>query len=121
MKTPSRRCVACGAPDPVAADAPVWPPKWQCPACGYAIGQQHGISLFAPELADTISGMDPANFSYLAEVEEEHFWFVARRELIVGLLSKFFPQARSFLEVGCGSGGVLRAIAASRKWDRLAG
>jgi hypothetical protein len=31
--------------------------------------------MFAPELADTISGMDPKNFEMLAKVEAEHFWF----------------------------------------------
>lgn len=77
--------------------------------------------MFAPELADTVSGMDPAGFDILAKVESEHFWFVARNELIVGLVDKFFPGARRFLEVGCGNGTVLRAIASSRQWERLAG
>jgi len=77
--------------------------------------------MFAPDLADTISGMDPAGFERLSKVEDEHFWFVARNELIVGLASKFFPGARCYLEVGCGNGAVLRAIAVSRHWERLAG
>jgi SAM-dependent methyltransferase len=77
--------------------------------------------MFAPELADTISGMDPRSFDALSEVEAEHFWFVARNELIVGLANKFFPEARSFLEVGCGNGAVLRAVAQSRPWRRLVG
>jgi SAM-dependent methyltransferase len=77
--------------------------------------------MFAPELADTISGMDPAGFDRLSKVEDEHFWFVTRNELIVGLANKFFPGARRYLEVGCGNGAVLRAIAASRQWERLAG
>ena len=77
--------------------------------------------MFAPELADTVSGMDPTGFDVLAKVEDEHFWFVGRNELIVGLADKFFPGARRFLEVGCGNGPVLRAIAKSRQWERLAG
>lgn len=77
--------------------------------------------MFAPDLADTVSGMDPKNFAALAKVEAEHFWFVVRNELIVGLINKFFPDARRFLEVGCGNGAVLRAIAGSRSWDRLVG
>jgi SAM-dependent methyltransferase len=77
--------------------------------------------MFAPELADTISGFDPKAFEELAELEAEHFWFVARNQLIVGLASKFFPQARRFLEIGCGTGFVLRAIAESRAWERVVG
>jgi SAM-dependent methyltransferase len=77
--------------------------------------------MFAPDLADTVSGMDPKNFNELARLESGHFWFVARNELIVGLASKFFPEARRFLEIGCGNGAVLRAIANSRRWERLVG
>jgi SAM-dependent methyltransferase len=77
--------------------------------------------MFAPELADTISGMDPRSFEALSKVEAEYFWFVTRNELIVGLANKFFPDARRFLEIGCGNGAVLRAIAQSRPWDRLVG
>ena len=77
--------------------------------------------MFAPELADTISGFDPKAFDELAELETEHFWFVARNELIVGLANKFFPDARRFLEIGCGTGFVLRAIAELRRWERVVG
>jgi SAM-dependent methyltransferase len=77
--------------------------------------------MFAPVLADTISGMDPSNFEMLSKVEAEHFWFVVRNELIVGLIDTFFPDARQFLEVGCGTGSVLQAIAGSRPWNRLVG
>ncbi len=77
--------------------------------------------MFAPELADTATGFDPKAFHELATLEARHFWFVARNELIVGLAKKFFPQARTFLEVGCGTGFVLRAVAQSRQWERLVG
>jgi len=77
--------------------------------------------MFAPELADTISGFDPDFFDELVGLEAGYFWFVARNELIVGLANKFFPEARQFLEIGCGNGAVLRELAASRRWDRLVG
>ena len=77
--------------------------------------------MFAPELADTITGMDPGLFEALAGKEAGHFWFLARNRLIVGLADKFFPGARRYLEIGCGTGFVLRAIAESRAWERLAG
>ena len=77
--------------------------------------------MFAPELADTVNGFDPKYFDELSKLEAEYFWFVARNELIVGLLNKFFPHARRFLEIGCGNGAVLRAIAKSRYWERVVG
>ena len=77
--------------------------------------------MFAPELADSISGFDPASFVRLAKVEDGHFWFVARNKLIVGLANRFFPTARHYLEVGCGTGFVLHEMANSRQWEHLAG
>jgi SAM-dependent methyltransferase len=65
--------------------------------------------------------MDPANFEALSKVEAKHFWFVVRNELVVGLANRFFPDARRFLEIGCGNGAVLGAIAQSRPWQRLVG
>ena len=82
---------------------------------------REGVPLFAPELADTLSGYDPAHLTALAELEASFFWFVARNELIVGLVRRYFPDARSYLEIGCGNGGVLRAVAGTRAWARLAG
>jgi SAM-dependent methyltransferase len=118
---PGRRCLVCNAVEQIACNEPVWPLGWRCPSYGHVVPQAEGISMFAPELADTISGFDPKAFDELAELEAEHFWFIARNQLIVGLASKFFPEARRFLEIGCGTGFVLRAIAGSRRWERLVG
>jgi SAM-dependent methyltransferase len=116
-----RRCLACGATQAIVDNEPIWPLGWQCPACGHVVAQSQGIPMFAPDLADTMSGMDPKNFEMLSKVEAEYFWFVVRNELFVGLIDKFFPDARRFLEVGCGNGAVLHAIAQSRPWNRLVG
>jgi SAM-dependent methyltransferase len=85
------------------------------------VAQYDGIPMFAPELADTVSGMDPVHFDELSRLEAGYFWFVTRSELIVGLANKYFPEARRCLEIGCGTGAVLRELAASRPWERLVG
>jgi SAM-dependent methyltransferase len=54
---------------------------------------------------------DPTLFAELADLEAASFWFVARNRVIVWALRRFFPDASSFLEVGCGTGFVLSAIA----------
>ncbi|MEH2561441.1 class I SAM-dependent methyltransferase [Bradyrhizobium sp. AZCC 2289] len=118
---PVRRCLVCRGLEPVAENQPVWPLGWRCSVCGHIVEQAGGISMFAPELADTIAGFDPKAFDELAELEAEHFWFVSRNRLIAGLANKFFPNARSFLEIGCGTGFVLRAVAELRHWERLVG
>src|SRR5260370_17080911 len=112
---------SAGAHDLIQSNEPVWPIPWHCPACGHVVAESEGIPMFAPELADTVSGFDPGCFAGLAELEATHFWFVARNELIVGLANRFFPTAQRYLEIGCGNGTVLRALAASRQWECLVG
>jgi SAM-dependent methyltransferase len=80
-----------------------------------------GFPTYAPALADTMTGMDPASFQMLFDIEERHFWFVARARLIVGLIGTYFPQARRFLEIGCGNAAVLDRIGRAKPYDRLAG
>jgi SAM-dependent methyltransferase len=118
---PSRLCPACGASDPIGSGEPIWPTGWFCRVCGHAVPERDRIPLLAPEIADTISGFDPAWFAKIVDTETAHFWFVARNELIVGLLNRFFPGARRYLEVGCGNGAVLKSIAGSRQWERVVG
>ncbi len=77
--------------------------------------------MLAPALADTISGMNPAAFEALARLEPGNFWFVPRSRLIEGLLTRYFPAAESFMEIGCGTGFVLSGIARMRPWRRLVG
>src|SRR5262249_45710495 len=50
-------------------------------------------------------------FSELAAAEAASFWFKARNKLILWALGKYAPKTRSFMEIGCGTGFVLSAIA----------
>ena len=46
----------------------------------------------------------------LAGVEDQSFWFRSRNELIVSTFRRSFPDAKSFLEIGCGTGFVLQGM-----------
>lgn len=116
-----RLCPDCGAFEPIKPGEAVWPISWRCRSCGRTVPDAFGIPMFEPGLADTPSGFDPAAFDMLAKIEATHFWFVARNELIVGLVDKYFAQARCYLEIGCGNGAVLQALERSRNWDRMVG
>lgn len=62
-------------------------------------------------------GYDPSFFDKLAHIEDRHFWFVCRNELILELARRANQElngARSpVLEIGCGTGNVLRHFAAA--------
>jgi SAM-dependent methyltransferase len=53
-------------------------------------------------------------FERLVAAEDGSFWFRARNALLLQTLRRQFPDAGSFLEVGCGNGYVLAAVAADR-------
>ncbi len=108
-----RLCLRCGARFPPTA-------SWQCPQCGAQPPRIERFPAFAPELAQGAEGYDPAYFAELAQLEAGNFWFRARNRLIVWALRRFFPQARRFLEVGCGTGFVLSGIAAAMPTVELA-
>jgi len=117
----SRVCPACGRLDALSPDRLVFPPDWACPSCGHRLPVDHGILLTAPALLESGESSQSPDFDFLAEAERDHFWFVARRKLIVGLAERYAPGARRILEVGCGTGNVLDALYASRPWTRAVG
>jgi SAM-dependent methyltransferase len=60
-------------------------------------------------------GYDPHHFAALDEVEDRHFWFVSRRELIVEALRRNLPDLsrRRLFDIGCGTGGLVSYLARS--------
>ena len=71
---------------------------------------------FSPE------GYDPALFARMASVEAKSFWFCGRNDLILWAIERFFgPEPRQFLEIGCGTGFVLEAVAARFPLFKLTG
>ena len=68
-----------------------------------------------PAAVESISsgGYDPSFFQQLAKVEDRHFWFQARNRLISSIARKLTSALRPgyrVLEVGCGTGNVLRVL-----------
>jgi SAM-dependent methyltransferase len=64
---------------------------------------------------------DPAFFARLRALEAGSFWFRARNALIQAALRRFFPRARDYAEIGCGTGYVLKGLARFSPGLRLTG
>lgn len=50
------------------------------------------------------------SFEGLYELEEKNWWFESRNKIIIEHISRIIPVFENFLEVGCGTGFVLKAI-----------
>lgn len=83
-----------------------------CAGCGDRAAIVDGFLAYAPALAHGDRGYDPAYYRQLASLEAGNFWFRSRNRLILRLLSRHAQGARDYLEIGCGTGFVLEAVAA---------
>jgi SAM-dependent methyltransferase len=58
-------------------------------------------------LAESSNGYDPGYFPEADGCIEGSFWIKTRKYLFLWAMQKYFPQARSFMEIGCGTGLIL--------------
>jgi SAM-dependent methyltransferase len=58
--------------------------------------------------------MQTAQFQLHAEIEQKHWWFVARRQILRQIVAEILPPSRAtvILDVGCGTGGNIADLAA---------
>jgi SAM-dependent methyltransferase len=96
-----RRCIHCD----IGLDS-----GWCCPQCGFSPDVEEGIPCFAPELSGSHGDYAAEHFQLLVELEANNFWFEARNHLLLWALDRFFPQVRDVMEIGVGTGFVLRAM-----------
>ncbi len=64
--------------------------------------------------------MDPAAYEDMARLEQDHWWFSARRRILQDFLASHFASEephRHILEAGCGTGGNLAMLASFGKVD----
>jgi SAM-dependent methyltransferase len=81
-----------------------------CPQCQTLPTYIDGFLAFAPALTSAQEGYRTEFYGEYAHLEERHFWFSVRCQLIVWALQKYCSSLASFFEVGCGTGYVLQSI-----------
>lgn len=97
-----KRCLACTTEFEAAG--------WRCPSCGVEPPVVGGFRSFAEEPECEDEAFDRHSFELLAALEPASFWFRSRNRLVVHALERYFPEATSFHELGCGSGFVLSGV-----------
>lgn len=68
---------------------------------------------YSPQSSSDIGPYDPLFYAPLVEAEDRHFWFRTRNRIIDALTRQVVagrPPGYRVLEVGCGTGNVLRAL-----------
>lgn len=97
-----KRCLSCHTSYEAA--------NQNCPRCGFRPAIVNGFEAYAPEFVREGGGFKESYFSDLAKLEDANFWFISRNNLILWALDKYIPKLQSFLEIGCGTGYVLKGI-----------
>jgi SAM-dependent methyltransferase len=82
----------------------------RCPFCLHEPETIDGCLAFAPEFAHESEGFEADYFGRLSQMEAGNFWFRSRNRLIIWAIQRYFPEAKNFLEIGCGTGFVLSGI-----------
>lgn len=84
-----------------------------------AVQEIAGVKCFAPALAQAEQTYPAEAFARLVELEANSFWFRSRNRIIVRIFRKFLqqPARPRVLEIGCGTGFVLGALQAQRRFD----
>ncbi len=67
--------------------------------------------------------MQPEDYAYLSELEDDFWWFAGMREITAALLDPFCPTTRdrSILDAGCGTGGMMSWLKRYAGSGRVAG
>lgn len=84
--------------------------KWHCSLCNWKPKVSNDYIVFSPKLALENTHFNSKNFKVFSKLESSHFWFRARNNLICWAIQKYYPKARNFLEIGCGTGFVLSNV-----------
>lgn len=95
--------------------------SWHCPACGQGPLIIEGFPALAADMARGGGGFRPEYFDALAKLEANHFWFRNRNRIILWALREYVPRLDRYLEIGCGTGFVLSAVAMAYPHASLTG
>lgn len=73
-------------------------------SCGFQIVDKNGITSYGVEVSESYENYHADRFNATEDIEEKHFWFIARYELINKFFKKNITQSKRIIDVGSGTG-----------------
>ena len=86
-------------------------PKLSCASCDFTADNGRWFDFEPRESIDPF--FDELEFDHRFVVERNHYWFRARRELLLDVLQKHVSPGSRLLEVGCGCGRTSKSFEAA--------
>jgi 2-polyprenyl-3-methyl-5-hydroxy-6-metoxy-1,4-benzoquinol methylase len=72
--------------------------------------EQDNIKIFDKDIEEIHADYNAQGLDSLYVQEEKHFWFVARKELILKSMQKYIAKEEKIIEIGAGTGNVSRYL-----------
>jgi len=76
------------------------------------------IKIFNKNILKNHSDYNASGLDNLFKVENNHFWFIARKEFILQNFKKYIPTDKNIIEIGAGTGNVSRYLK-EHKYDDI--
>jgi hypothetical protein len=70
---------------------------------------KNGIRIFSSSILDDNEDYNASGLEILHKTENNHFWFIGRKERILSVFDRYIDREGSFLEVGAGTGNVSKS------------
>lgn len=84
--------------------------SWSCPTCDWCPEYKQKTIKFADHIQAQNESFNPDWFLSLTKLEEGNLWFQSRNKLLQYLFHKLFQFKANYLEIGCGTGFVLKMV-----------
>ncbi len=72
--------------------------------------EQDNIPIYAPGILEKHEDYHAAFLDVIHDTEENHFWFLCRKERILSVFKKYVEKNELVLEIGAGTGNVSKAL-----------